>query len=380
MAEQIHWLDGRAKDGKSVEKICPKRHITQSQWQSKWNETYLNASSEHRYEFISDYECIFDHPVRMFHKSFYGRLWDNLQAAKQKGTRVSIVDIAHFTRRRFVLQIIKSGGFRGGKKKINEDAQGDNVIAKFSWWSPIFGEDDIKRVRDTLGAAIQPFLADRSDQDDEIDSDEDTGNGGGQENEGGSHQNDEIDQEGSEQNDEKDDHPVDDQDGLTRLQKQFASSNAFNPNSHLLGRFLFQYDINDLCDFYRIHFEGDHQVQFKILGTFSYKKEVMHAVLICSKEYGDSLFKEYPPVLTPGKDRNNEAVVTRDNNGDWVWKPQATGTEIERLPDERRYPMYRRWQQVAFAFHIPEEWGNDAFMSVPDLHRNLYYLSPVLEN
>ena len=383
MAEQIQWLKGQAKDSRNVEKICPKRHITQNQWQSEWNETYLNDWSDHCYDFISDYECIFRHPVTTsMYKYFYRELWDNLQAAKQQGTRISIVNIAHFTELTSATGIVKSGGFRGGKKKINENSQRRDVKAKLSWWSPIFGEDDIKLVRDTLGAAIQPFLAefheDGSDQDDAIDSDQDTENGGGQENEReGSDQNDEIDQEMScQQNDEKDDYPVDDQDELTLLQKQFASSNAFNPKAQFFGSVYFQYDINDLCDFYRIHFEGDHEVQFKILATFSDKKEVMHAVLICSTKYGNGLFKEYPHVSE--KDINNEAVVTRDNNGNWVWKPQATGTVIRRLRDQDEYPMYRRWQHVAFAFHIPEEWGNDAFMSVPDLHRNLYYL--ILEN
>ena len=163
MADQIPWLDGRAKVGKSVEKICPKRHITQDQWQSEWNKTFLNASSEHCYDFISDYECIFDHPVESS-KYFCRELWDNLQAAKQQGTRISIVNIAHFTKRSFAHEIKESGGFRGGMKKINEDAKGRNVKAKFSWWSPIFGEDDIKLVRDTLGVAIQPFLSELSDQ------------------------------------------------------------------------------------------------------------------------------------------------------------------------------------------------------------------------
>ena len=159
MAEQIQWLDGRAKDGKSVEKICPKRHITQDQWQSEWNEMYLNDSSEHCYEFISDYECIFDHPVDTSRKFLYGGLWDNLQEAKEQGTRISIVNIAHFTKLSFARKIVESGGFRGRMKKINENSKGRNIKPKFSWWSPIFFEDDIKRVRNTLGAAIQPFLA-----------------------------------------------------------------------------------------------------------------------------------------------------------------------------------------------------------------------------
>ena len=134
----------------------------------------------------------------MLHKHRHGGLWDNLQADKQQDKHVSIVNIAHFTKLPFAHEIIASGGFRGGMKKINEDVKGRNVIAKFSKWSPIFGEDDIKRIRDTLGAAIQPFLAELSDQfhgdgkdqDDEAGSDLDTENGGDQDNAEGGDQND----------------------------------------------------------------------------------------------------------------------------------------------------------------------------------------------
>ena len=84
------------------------------------------------------------------------------------------------------------------------------------------------------------------------------------------------------------------------------------------------------------------------------------------------MFRAYPPVLTPEEDVNNEAVVTRDDNGNWVWKPQATGgTVINRLPDRNVYPMYRRWEHVAFAFHIPDD---QQFMSVPELSGNLHQI------
>lgn len=387
MADQIQWLDGQAKVDGIVEKICPKRHIGQNQWQSEWNEMHLNDGSRNLYDYISDYECIFRHPVKDS-DYFKGRLWDKLQEAKQQGTRIPIGNLAHFTEPNVAQKIVKSGGFTGGVKKINEDVNGHGVAeATFSWWSPIFGEDDIKQVRDTLGVAIQPFFAGPrdqwfsnddeaiSDQDDEKHSDQDYEEGSDQIDEEGGDQNDQSDEEGSEQNDEKDDDDQDDyQDYLKQLQKQFASSNAFNPGAQIHGTSYFQYDINDLCDCYGTHFDCK-LLQFKILGTFSYKKEVMHAVLICSQKNGNRLFKEYLPVLTPEKDDNNEAVVTRDKNGNWVWKPQATGTEIRRLPDEHiKYPMYRRWEHLAFAFHIPDEWGDKSFMTVPDLRRNLHHL------
>ncbi|XP_078381352.1 uncharacterized protein LOC144664097 [Oculina patagonica] len=315
--EQVQWLDGQANVEDNAEKICPMRRIRQNQWQSEWNEMYLGRWS---YDYISDYECIFNHPIDEKVKDLYIDC-DNLQAAKQQGTKVPITNLAHFTKSDVADTIIESGGFIGGMKKINEDAQGNDIKAKFSWWSPKFSEGDIKQVRNTLGGVIQPFL--------------------------------------------------DEQDNLDQLKNQFATSDAFVPNPQRYGTSYFQYDINYLCQQYENQVGGE--VQFKILGTFGYKQEVMHAVLVCSQANGDGMFGAYPDVLTPEEDVNNEAVVTRDNDGNWIWKPQATGAVIKRLYNHwQRFPKYRRWEHVAFAFHFPDEWGMnqeaiEAIMFVPEL-------------
>ena len=64
----------------------------------------------------------------------------------------------------------------------------------------------------------------------------------------------------------------------------------------------------------------------------------------------------------------------------WIWKPQATGTEIIRPGKYRQpYPMYRRWENVAFAFHIPDEWGddpsNEKLMFAQELGTHLHQLN-----
>ncbi|KAL9963505.1 hypothetical protein ACROYT_G027016, partial [Oculina patagonica] len=259
----VQWLDGLAIVPGIVEKICPKKHIRQDQWQSEWNEMYKCKWSKHCYDYISDYECVFDHPIdaNSCINLYQGR-WADLLVAKQLGTEVPITNLAHFTTPDAAVAITQSGGFRGGMKKFNEDAQGNNIEAKFSWWSPIFVEDDtINQVRNTLGGVIQPFL--------------------------------------------------DEQDNLDQLKNQFATSDAFVPNPQRYGTSYFQYDINYLCQQYENQVGGE--VQFKILGTFGYKQEVMHAVLVCSQANGDGMFGAYPDVLTPEEDVNNEAVVTRDN-------------------------------------------------------------------
>ena len=96
----------------------------------------------------------------------------------------------------------------------------------------------------------------------------------------------------------------------------------------------------------------------------------MHTVLVCSKADGAGQFAGYPDVLTPEEDINNEAVITRDDIGNWYWRPKATGGgEILRLQAHwQNYPQYRRWEHVAFAFHIPD--GEIMVCeSLPDHHK-----------
>ena len=66
-------------------------------------------------------------------------------------------------------------------------------------------------------------------------------------------------------------------DDLDNLKAQFATSDAFRPNADRYGSSYLKYDIDELCYYYDKHFKGE--VRFKILGTFGYKQEIMHAVL-----------------------------------------------------------------------------------------------------
>ena len=125
------------------------------------------------------------------------------------------------------------------------------------------------------------------------------------------------------------------------------------PHPDRYGEHVFLYGINELFQRYRQFIDGDPR--YKILGTFCYKKEVMHAVIVCSEADGAATFSGYPDVLLPEEDFNNVAAITRDVNGNWYWWPQATGGDkILRLQAHcQSYPLYRRWEHVAFAFHIP---------------------------
>lgn len=221
MAELILWVDGRAAVFGEVEKICPERHVKQNQWQPEWNEEYLTSKNKNCYDYISGYECIFNHPIDhednddLLDEKF--KLWQNLQAAKEQGTNVPITNIAHFTQPMIAKVIGRSGGFKGGKKKISENTvTRRNVAANFSWWSPVFTADERNQVRVHLAEAIRPFLNEREDN--------------------------------------------------FALQNQFATSGAFWPNRRQYGSVLFQYGINELCQYYSKQV-GDMQSAIQNIGN-----------------------------------------------------------------------------------------------------------------
>ena len=115
----------------------------------------------HRCDYISDYDCIFNHPMDGIvgnQKLQYNQGgWQNLQDAKNQGWPLEITDLAHFTNDGAAKQIVKEYGFRGGLKKINEDRSHFNVFAKLSWWSPVFTDAEKNSLRGHLGEVIQPF-------------------------------------------------------------------------------------------------------------------------------------------------------------------------------------------------------------------------------
>ena len=303
-ANQDPWIEGQANVPNKMEYILPGSH----EYDDRWNATYY---------YISDYDCIFDHPVDPAEiTDIYGKeRWQGLQDAKKAGTRIPINNLAHFTRENNAANIIASKGFIGGNKKINKDENGYKIRASLSWWSPKFTEEDINLVRETLDTAIQPFYG---------------------------------------ENDE----------GET-LRNQFATSDAFIPRAWRYGSIFFEYGINELCQHYEIYrsIGQENQIQYKILGTYVYRQEIMYAVLVCSEK--DRQFVNYPAVSGDG---SNGAVVTR-NDQNWVWSPQATSTTITRLDEFEGQPKFRRWEHVAFAFYVP----NGVF-NPPELQAHRYEL------
>ena len=299
-ANQDQWIVGQANVPYAQEHILPESH----EYDNQWNETY---------HYISDYDCIFDHPVdsEEIISLYDPQRWQNLLNAKQARTRILINNLAHFTSKVTADGIIASKGFNGGMKKINEDENGHDIQAILSWWSPKFTEEDINLVRNTIDHAIKPFY----DKDDDRES----------------------------------------------LKNQFATSDAFIPRAWRYGGIFFEYGINELCQHYENYraIGEENEIQFKILGTYVYKQEIMYAVLVCSDK--DKQFADYPAV--PG-DGNNEAVITHSNLK-WEWRPQATSSKIVRLAGGDEKPQFRRWEHVAFAFYVPHDVFNP-----PDLQEH----------
>lgn len=310
-ANQKQWIKGRAKVKGAEENILLGSHSLD------------NHDLKGNYSYISDYDCIFDNPPDL--DGYDEQQRQDLHDAKQRGTNITINNLAHFTKRADL--IINSEGFIGGWKKINEDENGHEIEETLSWWSPIFTEEDKKLVRDTLDDAIRPFCSD-------IDVSED-------------------------------------------LKNQFATSHAFEPNAARYGSTYFEYNINELCEQYGNYraIGEETKIQYKILGTYVYKCEIMYAVLVCTNR--DEQFAGYPKVRVMAEadgndDGNNQVVIRRHDGGNWswIWKPQATATVIKRLDRFDISPMYRRWEHVAFAFYTPD----GQVFNLPDLQNHRHEL------
>ncbi|XP_046843200.1 uncharacterized protein LOC124437252, partial [Xenia sp. Carnegie-2017] len=290
----INWLEGISNTGK--ERICPGRHIQQQEWQPKWNEEFSRRKT---YDHISDYECPF--PFSR-HKSDLRILSSNerivLESAKQQGYAIPIKNLAHHTSKE--ADIIRSKGFLGGKKKINETS-GESVYAYLSWWSTIFDENVVRNLQDHMKNC---FLELNNRKLNDIDV----------------------------------------------IKNQFGASDAFLPytirNQGQRCSHSFIYSIGELVESYQQHVGRAEKIEFRILGTFAYKVKVMHTVLVCSESAGKDQFSKYP--LIPQRN----SVVTKDNEGKWMWYPQATGTKIKRFDSRKIFPMYRRYDCVSFAFHV----------------------------
>lgn len=303
------WLIGE-KSEKGEERICPERHVTQAEWCPSFTKD-LRSKKKRRYDYISDYECPFPHPIKMkklWKKGVCQTQWNALQKAKQQGYGIPIEELAHFTSENISNSIIEDGGFRGQEKKINMKRKRD-VIANLSWWRPVFPDDVPEKLRDHLSKHLSKFA--------------DTG-----------------------------------VDNFDDIRSQFAKSQVFRPEKRGHIECYFQFSIPSILRHYRNYIGLENDLEFSILGTFLYEKEIMHAVLVWSKGIeGHEQFSRYPVIP------EEESIITRDDNGRWMWYPQATTRKkIKRFKrfsktdeDDVKHAL---WENVAFAFYLRP---NDVF-------------------
>ncbi|XP_078079156.1 uncharacterized protein LOC144500316 [Mustelus asterias] len=135
------------------------------------------------------------------------------------------------------------------------------------------------------------------------------------------------------------------------LLEQFISSPAFLEVSNY-GNFKFTYKIDDLIGEYKKSVCKGKDPEFRVLGTFKYNIEIMHAVVVHPP--GVKTFERCPPLPSE--------VISREGT-EWEWRPESTGSEMRVLTQDGDgswrvsdcYPDCRRWDFVSFAFYLPDE-------------------------
>ncbi|XP_032889954.1 uncharacterized protein LOC116981214 [Amblyraja radiata] len=127
----------------------------------------------------------------------------------------------------------------------------------------------------------------------------------------------------------------------------FFNSPPFQEESRY-GNFKFTYDMKSLFEMYENSVCGGRRAEFRVLGTFKYKQEVMHAVVVCPPSDVVPLFSRCPPV---GND--TQAVVSKSGHG-WMWRPDSTRNKLK---------PYCCWDHVSLAFYLPR--GNPEFPLPP---------------
>ena len=142
-----------------------------------------------------------------------------------------------------------------------------------------------------------------------------------------------------------------DKHGPTRegIYRNFMSSPPFKFASRY-GNVRFTYSLDELLNAYQTQYCGDEEPDCRILGTFAYKYEIMHTIIVCPKSCEE--FYDLPTCM-----KSN--VIFKDGGG-WIWKPEITGDKCNYFRPIQRNPYYvwladRRWEHVTFAFYIPDD-------------------------
>ena len=106
--------------------------------------------------------------------------------------------------------------------------------------------------------------------------------------------------------------------------------------------------------------------EFRVLGTFAYTQEVMHAVLVCP-----------PNVIKRSEDlplieESNSVIYKSGHN--WVWTPETTGSRANyyHATFKNIEVKNRRWEHATFAFFVPDNQS----LKLDNLDMQMTYCPP----
>ncbi|KAL3878294.1 hypothetical protein ACJMK2_030761 [Sinanodonta woodiana] len=126
-----------------------------------------------------------------------------------------------------------------------------------------------------------------------------------------------------------------------------ANSPCFEPTSRY-GEFKLAFEIQNVLNAYSQQFCPDKaKPDFRILGTFIYKMEIMHTVLVCPP--GTPGTSKYPLL-----DQKQTSVIREDpeKEGTFIWCPDSTGDKDNAAQDHTKRGPFRRWEHVTYAFYV----------------------------
>ncbi|KAK3599207.1 hypothetical protein CHS0354_012813 [Potamilus streckersoni] len=128
----------------------------------------------------------------------------------------------------------------------------------------------------------------------------------------------------------------------------FASTAPFQPMSRY-GNFKFTLSIQEVLHKYGMQFcqISCGRPLMRKLGTFAYKMETMHVILVCppgTYNTGQCPLLFGDPIIQPD-----------ENLGTWIWRPHSTGDQgVSVTPSGDVSARFKRWEHVVFAFYVPK--------------------------
>ncbi|KAL3878293.1 hypothetical protein ACJMK2_030658 [Sinanodonta woodiana] len=130
--------------------------------------------------------------------------------------------------------------------------------------------------------------------------------------------------------------------------RSIVNSPCFEPMSRY-GDFKLTFEIQNVIEAYSQQFCLSRKPDFRMLGTFIYKMEIMHTVLVCPPFTEDA---ETYPLL----DQSQTPVICEDpeKEGTFIWCPDSTGDKDKAAKDHNKRGPFRRWEHVTFAFCVPD--------------------------